>query len=62
MDIDSNVQRKELEDYIHKLLQELAEIDELRDKGLVDIRSYENHVLFLKKQLTKTQRELDMLD
>ena len=62
MDIDSNVQRKELEDYIHKLLQELAEIDELRDNGLVDIRSYENHVLFLKKQLTKTQRELDMLD
>ena len=62
MSIELNAEREDLEDYINELLKEISEVDSRLDEGLIDNRSYENRVLFLKKQLSKAQRELDQLD
>ncbi len=62
MGIELEAQREDLENHINELLREIAEVDIRLEEGLIDSRSYENRVLFLKKQLAKAQRELDQLD
>jgi chromosome segregation ATPase len=62
MGIELEAQREDLENHINELLREIAEVDIRLEECLIDSRSYENRVLFLKKQLAKAQRELDQLD
>lgn len=62
MGIELEAQREDLENHINELLREIAEVDIRLEEGLIDSRSYENRVLFLKKQLAKAQRELDQLN
>lgn len=62
MDIELNAKREELEGSIYALLKETAEVDKKLDDGLLDNYSYETHMTFLKKQLSKTQKKLDRLD
>ena len=56
MNIELNVQLEDIEDCVNELLKEIAEVDVRLDAGLIDNRSYENRVLFLKKKLAKAQR------
>jgi chromosome segregation ATPase len=62
MGIELEAQREDLENHINELLREIAEVDIRLEECLIDSRSYENRVLFLKKQLAKAQRELDQLN
>ena len=48
MGIELEAQREDLENHINELLREIAEVDIRLEEGLIDSRSYENRVLFLK--------------
>ena len=48
MGIELEAQREDLENHINELLREIAEVDIRLEECLIDSRSYENRVLFLK--------------
>lgn len=61
MDTDINTVREELEANIQEIYREMKEAGDRFDQKFIDSRSYENRMLFLKKQLSKAQKELDEL-
>ena len=62
MDLDTQSQIEELNDELQTGIQQLLDLETEFSEGSVDERGYDRRILFIKKQMAKTQRELDLLD
>lgn len=62
MDIELQAKREECENDIQEILREIEYSNEKLDQEMIDQRSYDSRMLFLKQQLSKAQRALDELD